>query len=130
MISRSIPTTSVVPPYKNTNPKSIDDWRTAVSTFCNGAQSVKVHETIASIRIGALIHIEGTITIDSSILKPIDTTVAPRFNVKSVAYDSVGVMYPISIDKGKKSIDVSELPEGEYYINIQYLAAVKSAKEL
>ncbi len=118
----NIPVTNIVPPF---NEKDLRLWAQKVSGFCQGAQSVKVNEALLSTRIGAKIFLEGEYTKESG-----DTTVdllpvAPRIDGYMTVFDTSGTPIELFYTKGSKSIDISSLSVGKFYINSNYFAQIK-----
>ncbi len=118
-----IPTTAFVPPY---SPEmGVGVWAEAVASFANGMQAVKDNDGIKAVRIGSLIHIQGSITILGTLLYTELLPVAPRASGYLQTYASDGSMRGAPYNAESKSVDFTGFENGTYYISGQYLAQLK-----
>lgn len=127
-IQREIPTTVFVPPVPETE-ADIKIWQTQVAGFCRGSQSVKHNEDIISIRTGAQVHVEGEFNLDVTLLTIDILPVAPRVDgLLTVMKDGTNELIGLKYTAGSKSVDISALTEGKYYMKATYIAKIKGDK--
>jgi len=118
----SIPVTNTVPPYSEANARM---WAQKVSGFCQGAQSVKINDTLLSTRVGARVHLEGEYTKLSTDTLVEILSVAPRLSGYMTIYDTNGVAVQVFYTEDLKTIDLTGLSDGKYYFNSSYFAKLR-----
>lgn len=124
-----IPTTQYVPKYQSDATKAqFDTWFTALAGFCNGAQSPKVNGNITSIRIGSMVFMEGTITLDGVNTVVGIMPVVPRNNGFITVCSSNGTIKGAKYSSGSKDVTFSDFEAGEYLISGCYIANQKEYK--
>jgi len=114
-----IPTTAFVPPYSPEVALSV--WGASVAGFAQGAQAVKQSNGFRSIRIGNLVYLQGEIEVGT--LLNTELPVTPRTNGFLTTYAADGTMKGVPYIA--KTVDLTGLAAGTYYITGQYLAQAR-----
>ncbi len=121
-----IPTTAFVPPWTDFMPaEQLNRWFRALASFVSGFQAVKDFNGIQSIRMGQLVHIQGTVTIppDTSTLDIL--AISPRAPGFLTACATDGTLKGMTITKGSTQVNANGLGTGVYTIWGSYLALPK-----
>lgn len=120
-----IPVTQYVAKYQADAPKSQQDtWLTSIAGFCNGAQSLKLNGDVSAVRIGALVHAEGSITVGPG-AETAYLPVTPRNTGFVACCAEDGTLRSAKFTAGSKELDLGGFSEGKYLINVSYFADVK-----
>lgn len=124
--SDQIPTTAFVPQWTDSMPvEQSNRWFRALASFVQGFQAVKDYDGIQSIRMGQLVHIQGTVTVtqDTSTLNVL--TIAPRTSGFITACATDGTLKGLTFGAGSTSVSMNGLAAGTYTIQGSYLASPK-----
>jgi hypothetical protein len=127
--AKDIPTTAFVPPYKAGMPaEMLDKWLVAVASYIGGSQTVKDTGDFQCTRTGALVFIQGSITVVEDTSTTDMLPILPRTDGFLTASKADGTLVGLTYSAGSSIVSLAGCTAGKYFISGSYIA--KSVQEL